>query len=139
MPPADEPPALPEVLPEAPLPEVPELPDAPLVLLSRAAPELPVVEGVFDFLAAFFSDAASVPVVPDAPEEVAPAPDDCCACTMSFACCSTAAAFAGSVLVVTPLEEDCADAMPASDINEMKRAKDIFFMLTSMGIVNYRL
>lgn len=143
--------------PLVPLPDVPPVPDAPPGLLPEVSPapvlgllpEVPVVPvppleaaaplGRFFALACFFaldfffafigfSELAWAPVSPEAPEVAAPEGD----AAISFACCSTAAAFAGSVLVVTPLVELCADVMPANDSKEIKRAKDTFFMLTSL-------
>jgi hypothetical protein len=58
---------------------------------------------------------------------------------ISFACCSTAAALAGSVLVVTPLDELCADVIPANDSKEIKRTKDTFFILTSLKDIEFPL
>jgi hypothetical protein len=49
---------------------------------------------------------------------------------MSCAFCSTAAAFAGSVLVLTPLEEVCAYAALAIEISEIRTAWVSFIVVS---------
>src|SRR5207249_4419244 len=59
---------------------------------------------------------------------------DCCPCCcawISCACFSTAAALAGSVLVVTPpLEDVCANAAPAIEKREINKAWDTFIVVS---------
>jgi hypothetical protein len=125
-------------------------PDEPLV----PAPDEPLVPsaaaGFFDFalffdfrfLVVFLSSGAAslddAPGLPEAPE-VDVSGEDCLFCAISFACFSTEAAFAGSVLVVISLEGACAAVIPANVINEINKVKDIVFILTSIiRIMNYR-
>jgi hypothetical protein len=129
-------------LPDEPLAPLPEVIPAPLVL-AAAAGFFDFAELFFDFrfLVAFLSvvpSLADAPEVPEAPE-VDASGEDCLFCASSFACFSTAAAFAGSVLVVISVEGACAAVIPANVINEINKVKDTVFILTSIiGIMNYR-
>ena len=131
--------------PLVPAPDEPPVPapDEPLV---PAAP----VSDFFDFalffdfrfLVVFLSSGAAslddAPGLPEAPE-VDVSGEDCLFCAISFACFSTEAAFAGSVLVVISLEGACAAVIPANVINEINKVKDTVFILTSIiRIMNYR-
>lgn len=128
------------VLLEAPLaPDVALLPVSPLVPeLPLAAPAPPAAAAAlvrffsldtlffgFCFFTAFFGEASSVPEAPDVP-------DADCSCAILRASASTAAARAGSVLSVTPVEEVCATLMPARDMSETNTAKDTFFISISI-------
>jgi len=128
-------PELPDVLPdEVPLlGEVPPLPYDGLapVPVVPAAPLVPVLSFV-DLAACFFlllRFACLVVLVEDVPEvSVALFP---CWAWISCACFSTAAALAGSVLVVTPpLEDVCANAAPAIEKREINKAWDIFIVVS---------
>jgi hypothetical protein len=113
-----------------------------------AAPAAPVSDFfdfalflAFRFLVAFLSGVPSLADAPELPEapEVAASGEDCLFCAISFACFSTEAAFAGSVLVVISLEGACAAVIPANVINETNKVKDTVFILTSIiRIMNYR-
>ncbi|HEV7617168.1 MAG TPA: hypothetical protein VGO51_03580 [Burkholderiaceae bacterium] len=134
--------------PLVPAPDEPPVPapDEPLVPAAPAAP----VSDFFDFalffdfrfLVVFLSSGAAslddAPGLPEAPE-VDVSGEDCLFCAISFACFSTEAAFAGSVLVVISLEGACAAVIPANVINEINKVKDTVFILTSIiRIMNYR-
>lgn len=146
-----EPDLLPEALdaPEAPL--VPDAPLEPLLPVSPLMPELPLVAPAapealsaraFDLDLLFFallffaflgSDASSVPDAPEAPDvlDLLESDADCSRAILS-ASASTAAARAGSVLSVIPLDELCALLIPARAISETNNAKDILFMFISV-------
>jgi hypothetical protein len=144
--PAPEEPLVPA--PEEPLVPAPDEPPVP-------APDEPLVPAApvsdffdfalffdFRFLVVFLSSGAAslddAPGLPEAPE-VDVSGEDCLFCAISFACFSTEAAFAGSVLVVISLEGACAAVIPANVINEINKVKDTVFILTSIiRIMNYR-
>lgn len=115
--------------PEEPeVPDVPEAPDfdVPPVLL------LPDASDVFAFDACRAVRLCLVVLFALLSPEDMPL-DDCWLCWSSLACCSTAAAFAGSVLSVIPLGgESCASALPNQHI-KISTASVVFFIVASVG------
>lgn len=155
---APEEPLEPDVLSDLPdafdAPDVPLVPDAPLELLlpvSPRIPELPLVAPAAPdalparasdldllffallFFAGLVPDASSVRVAPEAPDVLdLPESDADCSRAILSASASTAAARAGSVLSVIPVEELCALLIPARAIREMNNAKDTLFIFISV-------
>ncbi len=140
------------LVPEAPLePLLPVSPLMPLLPVSPLMPELPLVAPAapealsaraFDLDLLFFallffafldSDASSVPDAPEAPDvlDLLESDADCSRAILS-ASAITAAARAGSVLSVIPLDELCALLIPASAISDANNAKDTLFIFISV-------
>jgi hypothetical protein len=123
-------------LPELPVePELPLAPLLPLDPLVSGVVELPYAPGdpLVPLEGSGLAPVLPVPVVPLAPDEDDAGSDGVpgcpCLSAISRARSSMAAAFAGSVLSVTPVL--CAALMPEAASREMNKLRDTFFMKPS--------